>query len=238
MQATTATPTQAPAAPAAPPAPAAPVAPRPATITITGADGATQTLMVPLSRGEVRDLRARRSELSDQLISATGRRHDLSEEIKSAPSGASRTGLEERLGVLDKRIVQLESDIATTGQQLSAAGQGLTGSADFPIRGDIPENVAALSGAFTMFVLFPIAFAIARNIWKRGGKAPSHAVQLPPETGERLERLEQGMDAIAIEIERVAEGQRFVTRLLSEGTPHLRTPAVLDAETAGAAERR
>jgi len=32
-----------------------------------------------------------------------------------------------------------------------------------------------------------------------------------------LERLEQGMEAIAIEIERVAEGQRFVTRLLSEG---------------------
>jgi hypothetical protein len=33
---------------------------------------------------------------------------------------------------------------------------------------------------------------------------------------ERLERIEQGMDAIAIEVERVSEGQRFVTRLLSE----------------------
>jgi hypothetical protein len=28
--------------------------------------------------------------------------------------------------------------------------------------------------------------------------------------------MEQAMDAIAIEIERVSEGQRFVTRLLSE----------------------
>lgn len=32
----------------------------------------------------------------------------------------------------------------------------------------------------------------------------------------RLERLENAVDAIAIEMERVSEGQRFVTRLLSE----------------------
>jgi hypothetical protein len=33
---------------------------------------------------------------------------------------------------------------------------------------------------------------------------------------ERLSRIEQAVDAIAIETERVAEGQRFVTKLLSE----------------------
>jgi hypothetical protein len=33
-----------------------------------------------------------------------------------------------------------------------------------------------------------------------------------------MERLEQAVDAIAIEIERVSEGQRFVTRLLTEGS--------------------
>jgi hypothetical protein len=40
---------------------------------------------------------------------------------------------------------------------------------------------------------------------------------MPSESAQRLERLEQGMESIAIEIERVSEGQRFVTRLLSEG---------------------
>jgi hypothetical protein len=34
--------------------------------------------------------------------------------------------------------------------------------------------------------------------------------------GERLERIEHAVDAIAVEVERIAEGQRFVTRLLSE----------------------
>ena len=39
----------------------------------------------------------------------------------------------------------------------------------------------------------------------------------------RLERLEQAVESIAIEIERVSEGQRFVTKMLSErasGAPH------------------
>jgi hypothetical protein len=36
-----------------------------------------------------------------------------------------------------------------------------------------------------------------------------------------MERLEQAVDAIAIEIERVSEGQRFVTRLLTEGSAHV-----------------
>ncbi len=36
------------------------------------------------------------------------------------------------------------------------------------------------------------------------------------DSSQRLERIEQAMDAIAIEVERVSEGQRFVTRLLSE----------------------
>ena len=33
---------------------------------------------------------------------------------------------------------------------------------------------------------------------------------------ERLERLEQAVEAIAIEVERVGEGQRYLTRVLEE----------------------
>lgn len=41
---------------------------------------------------------------------------------------------------------------------------------------------------------------------------------LPAGVDQRLERIEQAVDAIAVEVERLAEGQRFATRLLSEGT--------------------
>ncbi|MCC6771265.1 MAG: hypothetical protein IT360_08645 [Gemmatimonadaceae bacterium] len=36
------------------------------------------------------------------------------------------------------------------------------------------------------------------------------------ETPMRLERIEQAIEAMAIEVERISEGQRFVTKLLAE----------------------
>jgi len=35
-------------------------------------------------------------------------------------------------------------------------------------------------------------------------------------TEERLARIEQAVDAIAVEVERISEGQRFTTKLLAE----------------------
>jgi hypothetical protein len=39
----------------------------------------------------------------------------------------------------------------------------------------------------------------------------------PPGDNDRLLHLEQAVDAIAIEIERISEAQRFQTKLLAEG---------------------
>ena len=90
----------------------------------------------------------------------------------------------------------------------------------------MPDNVAAIIGVFTVFVLFPIAIAVARFIWRRAGKGPVQSTpQISPQIDQRLERLEAGVDAIAIEIERVTEGQRFVTRLLSEQDSREKLPA-------------
>lgn len=43
--------------------------------------------------------------------------------------------------------------------------------------------------------------------------------ELPAQLDERLRRMEQALDSIALEVERVSEGQRFTTRLLAERTP-------------------
>ena len=42
----------------------------------------------------------------------------------------------------------------------------------------------------------------------------------PSLSESRLARIEQAVDAIALEVERISEGQRFTTRLLSE-QPHV-----------------
>lgn len=58
----------------------------------------------------------------------------------------------------------------------------------------------------------PIARAIARRI-ERGITGSGHG--LPNDVGARLERMEQAIDAIAVEVERIAEGQRYTSKLLA-----------------------
>ena len=77
-----------------------------------------------------------------------------------------------------------------------------------------PEEVFVLSGMFLVIVLLPLSIAFARRIWRRGAAAVS---AIPKEFSDRFGRLEEAVDAIAVEVERVGEGQRYVTRMLTEG---------------------
>ena len=174
----------------------------------------------PLTAAEISAIRARRSELSSQLNSAEGRREALAARLEKAV-GQDRVGLEERLEVLDKRIVQLETDIAETGRQLT--GPRYISSTAVPPTNEMglsSGQTTAVSIVFTLFVLAPIAIAYARAIWRKATRTgiPADASDVT----RRLIGLEQSIDAIAVEVERVSEGQRYVTKLFTEG----RAPAL------------
>jgi hypothetical protein len=188
-------------------------------ITVIGADGKSQTLTIPGTEGDMQALMARRRELSDQLTSVSDRRHELSMELIGADAGA-RAGLQARIAVLDKRILQLENDLAVTGSQLAAAPSNLIDITEFarnePQGDQFPEGVAV--GGFSAFAIASIVYALTRR--RRWGRSSRSAPALQDtESAQRLERLERGMDAIAVEIERISEGQRFVTKLLAEPQP-------------------
>jgi hypothetical protein len=164
-------------------------------------------------------LRARRSELSNQLESATSRRNSLAAKLEDA-NGVNKAGIEQRISLLDNRILQLESDLAETGRQLSSAPAGLVSSSasvgtPFGLNPGQITGISIVGIIGTTCIALPITIALARRIWRSGSRRAAAAVA--PESAERMERLEQAVDAIAIEIERVSEGQRYVTRLLTEG---------------------
>jgi hypothetical protein len=73
----------------------------------------------------------------------------------------------------------------------------------------IPITFFIVAGA----ILSPFARAYAKRIEQSPGKQ-----QIPNELRERLERMEQAIDAIAVEVERISEAQRFTTRLLSQSS--------------------
>ncbi|HEX6574518.1 MAG TPA: hypothetical protein VF042_06060 [Gemmatimonadaceae bacterium] len=197
-------------------------APTPTAVTTVGADGKPIAIAVPKTIEQMEGLTARRAELNEQLSSAASRRDAIAEEIKTMPEGQAKTGLEDRLRILDQRIIQLETDIAVTGNQIASAEGDLAYVAERASRranagnGDDAEE-GFFAGTFTTAAAFMIVIFFRR--WRRKRKGPAPARKLDDDSSQRLERLEQGMDAIAIEIERVAEGQRFVTKLLSEAGP-------------------
>ncbi|HEU4643769.1 MAG TPA: hypothetical protein VFS44_15030 [Gemmatimonadaceae bacterium] len=67
----------------------------------------------------------------------------------------------------------------------------------------------------------------ALGVWLVWLLAPGHGVRrlwrrkpvMPGELSDRLTNLEQAVDAVAIEIERIGEGQRFIARSFTEHAP-------------------
>ena len=80
----------------------------------------------------------------------------------------------------------------------------------------IPQQAVDISIGFFLTIAIiiiglPLARAFARRMDRRGGTA-----QVSNEVSSQLAHLNQAVDAIALEVERISEGQRFTTRLLSE----------------------
>jgi hypothetical protein len=74
-----------------------------------------------------------------------------------------------------------------------------------------------------MVLGIPLVLVQARKLWRRDSAS---AAPGSLETDHRLERIEQAIDAMAVEVERVAEGQRFVTKLLADrGQERVAIPA-------------
>ena len=69
--------------------------------------------------------------------------------------------------------------------------------------------ITGIIAAVIMVVGLPIARAYARRL-------ESDPAGMPPDMTARLQRMEQAIDSIAVEVERISEGQRFTTKLLAE----------------------
>jgi hypothetical protein len=78
------------------------------------------------------------------------------------------------------------------------------------------QIIIPLAG-MTMIVLLALGVPLVRALvrrWEREALQPN----VPPDVLARLERIEHALEAVAIEVERISEGQRFTTKLLSERT--------------------
>jgi hypothetical protein len=63
-----------------------------------------------------------------------------------------------------------------------------------------------------VLLLFPFVLVLARRLWVRGRRREA----FDPENSPRLQRIEQAVESIALEVERIGEAQRFTSKLLAD----------------------
>lgn len=205
MQAQT-LPQQAPDAAATPPAP-----PSPPVIRISGAGEPVIEIAVPTSRADIQALEQRRSQISRQLLSANDRRGELAKDLRNVHPDA-RAGLQTRILQLDERIMQLEGELEAIGRTLRGPEAARVMAGTVP-----PLSSADEEEAFGFGLAAGIGIAMAIGwIRRRRRQHREEARALRGVDPGQIARLEQAVDAIAIEVERIAEGQRFTTKLMAE----------------------
>ncbi|CAN5884649.1 hypothetical protein BH11GEM1_BH11GEM1_34540 [soil metagenome] len=158
-----------------------------------------------------------RKELANQLDNLEGKRRDLAQQVADPEIAKSvKSGLELRVAELDKRIADVDKQLAAADQSVAnaAAVPGAVIEPPPEAHNSHPGEFYPPTGVLIVTVLFALSIAYGLRIWKRGASVITTA--FPQELSERLDRLDQSMDSIAIEVERIGEGQRFVTRVMSE----------------------
>ena len=179
--------------------------------------------IVHYSSAELNALINKRIELKAQLEAVTNRRNELS--VQGPASNASTREFQSQLRTLEERAGRLQNDIlrtddaianaiargvaTTTPQASQTSTQPSTQPALAPGRVAINLRDVIVPGLASVIV----GVFLWRLAWSRASK--KFARPTADQSG-RFEQLQQSIDVIALEVERIAEGQRYVTKILNE----------------------
>jgi hypothetical protein len=209
----------------------------PQTPAIPGAGGIDAQLA---TADALRGLQAQTREIDRQLQSLLNRRENMVGRLDNA-SPQQTAAIHGEIAALDGQISHVQGSL----MELTARAAELRTNATFPqtmvpppppmnpFHMIDPDAVTAVFVMFSIGIILPLSIGLTRRMWRRPPTrvAPRESDMM---ASPRLERLEQAVDAIAIEIERISEGQRFVTKVLSERPVQGRSGNAGDAKDASA----
>jgi hypothetical protein len=193
------------------------------------------SVKVPQTRAELEAMVARRGELQNQLRATEARRFEHGE-AATRSSAEARVALAQRMESLDHRITQLERQVLQLDEAISTAmtrpevvqgqpssdvrlpippvppmeGHIVTDPPPFVLGGREILLGELLGGSLLLLVVFVTwRYAVKRFFARPGGTTSDQA---------HITRLQQSVDAIAVEVERISENQRYLTKVLHAGT--------------------
>ena len=175
-------------------------------------------------RAKASDLKLRASDLEVRKTQLGDQRRRLAADVSPEAVNKQLADVEHQLTATRLQIEGLDAQIGDleTERDMSRAfslgappGAAMTIAPppDPMIQHRIELERGAAVGGFVL--LLPFVFAYARRLWHRSGPRP--VVDL--EDSPRLQRMEQAIESIAVEVERIGEAQRFTTKLLADRQP-------------------
>lgn len=83
--------------------------------------------------------------------------------------------------------------------------------------GFIPHEVVTIVQSFFITVaVIALGIPLLRAFTRRFVDRPPTAPAISADVHDRLERIEQAVETVAIEVERISESQRYLTKLMAE----------------------
>jgi cell division protein FtsB len=183
--------------------------------------------------GELSALTAQRDELQAQMGQLPRRRNQLDEQRHLA-SGAARSQIEAQIAELDARSTRLDAQIMQLNDRIAGAMGRL---ADLPAGADrvvripevrIPEfqfpasrrgpDMREIGG---IMAAEAVALALIGVVFWRFGmrRMREQFERMFSAQTQQLTQLQQAVDTVAVEVERISEAQRYVAKVLTEGSP-------------------
>jgi hypothetical protein len=210
-----------------------------------------QAASQPLAERAARDLgnvdlaalQARELDLREAVAKLKAQHTVLEAQTRSG-EGYLRIPAQTQLMQVDLELAGKQAELSSVQDRIAAAGGRTTAPPGRTTTGQPPgqprnfldridpDAITAVFVLTTLAILVPLSVAITRRLWRRPPKEPS--VPALEGIGMRLERLEHAVDAIAIEVERVSESQRFVAKVLVERPVQVPATHAVDPEAAPA----
>ena len=195
---------------------------------------ATTQIPVPQTSAELRGLIMKRSELESQMRSLTNRRQELYSQ-RQRMGRLEGQGHDNRIALIDEQTTQIEREvlqlnaaIAQGTATVAASGEELGAGTTIPSSNQLQRDVrnaaedavmgTMFGSAAGLLAIYVVWRGIRRWIWKKK-PVPASAMPAVPDHSPRLEQLQQSMDVIALEVERISEAQRYLAKVITERAP-------------------
>lgn len=161
-------------------------------------------------------------------------REQIRQSIKEAQAAAREARAAQAATTVttgDGRVITIDGRPVIAGDVQGGPGGAVTIQRSNGMQDVIPRQAVDISIAFfvmlaVIIIGWPLARAVGRRLERR-----ADAPALPdPAIAAQLQRIEQAVEAMSIEVERISESQRFMAKLQSG--------AAADRAALGTAERR